>query len=291
MIQVETNIQPENKLTGDLGKFKSWLEKVKKAGPPISTTIKGLDNVIGGFRGVTVIGGAPGCGKTGITIQVAQQYAKEGGPVVFLSYEQGPGGFFSRIFQRETGRETKDLIAIIQGEEGEKIAAQLESEISQMTNLLLFGLPDEGEEENQIKEIKEAIVAMQEATGKTALLVVDSLHYVPLGAASAGLDGKRAIDAALKIFTKIEQETGAAVLLISHQTKEEAKKGSDGQMAFSGSATITYACDIAILMNETEPTEKGHAVIVSIPKNRLGRKAKGKHAVTVNYNKMFQKFS
>jgi KaiC/GvpD/RAD55 family RecA-like ATPase len=289
MINVDTtNILPEAQAGK---KFPAWLEKMQKAGPPISTTVKGLDNVLGGFRGVTIIGGAPSCGKTGFVIQVAQQYAKEGGPVIFLSYEQGPGGFFSRLFQRETGREIKDMIDILQGENGEEIAAKLKEEINQMKTLRLFGLPAKGEEEQQIKAVKDAIKTMQEATKKTALLVVDSLHYVPLGKDSAGLDGKRAIDAALEMFTGIEQATGAAVLMISHQTKVEAKKGSAGLMDFSGSATISFACDIAMIISETEPLKDSPAVLISIPKNRFGRKAEGKKAVTVKYNKSFQKFS
>ena len=273
MINVDTtNILPEAQAGK---KFPAWLEKMQKAGPPISTTVKGLDNVLGGFRGVTIIGGAPSCGKTGFVIQVAQQYAKEGGPVIFLSYEQGPGGFFSRLFQRETGREIKDMIDILQGENGEEIAAKLKEEINQMKTLRLFGLPAKGEEEQQIKAVKDAIKTMQEATKKTALLVVDSLHYVPLGKDSAGLDGKRAIDAALKIFTKIEQATGAAVVLISHQTKTEVSSGNSGLMAFSGSATISYASDIAIQLQRKKTDKKEIDVLepglnISVPKNRFG---------------------
>jgi len=71
MIQIDSNIQPENRAGA---KFPAWLQEMQTARPAISTTIPQLDNILGGLYKVTIIGGGPGTGKTALAIQISQQY-------------------------------------------------------------------------------------------------------------------------------------------------------------------------------------------------------------------------
>lgn len=275
--------------------FPDWLEDMQRARPLISTTIKGLDNILGGLHGLAILGGGPGSGKTGLAVQIAQEYGKQGGPVIFLSYEQGPSGFFSRIMQRELGVSPKDQFATLQGSDSAAAVQSLKEAVKDLTNVLVYGLPSEGKGEDW-QGITKTVKALQDDTGKACLVVVDSLHYVPLGDTGAALDGKRAIDKALSYLTELQQATGAAILAIAHQTKGEINAKDSGLMAFSGSATITYAADVALqITRATDDDEKpilagdGVLVKISVPKNRLG--AMATEGIEAAYNLQNQTFS
>lgn len=267
MIDIENPLPEGQRAPALLGGF---LEEMRAKIDPISTTIRNVDSVTGGLAGLVVIGGGPGSGKTALAIQAAQNYAKEGGPVIYLAYEQGPAGFFHRIFQRISSKPTHKHREIIQSEERQTYVAELEKEINLMPYLQLEGLPAGGKGLDP-EELKKNIAALQEVAGKRALVVVDSLHYTPLGLDSDRLDGKRYIDKSLRIFSELQQATKATVVCIAHQTKAEARDKDTGLMSFSGSGTIAYASDIAIqLVRNDNPADGSGWLDITIPKNRFG---------------------
>jgi len=295
LVQIEPEIPQAETAQAMLG---GWLADLEKSGPMISTTLAALNQDIGGLAGLVVMGGGPGTGKTAFAVQIALEHTKGGGPCVYLGFEEGPGGFFSKLMQRETGIPRKDQAQAIQGKLGAALADEydnpkpdgiqdkLKEAIEARQNLILRGLPKpQGDLEEaapaglDLPELASLVQNLQRDTKKPCLVVVDSLHYTPLGAQGAGLDGKRAIDAALHLFTALQQRTGACVLMIAHQTKAEAKAKDGGLMAFSGSATIAYAVDMAIqLQRSTDqngedeiPDEKGRVGLeIRVPKNRMG---------------------
>lgn len=257
-----------------------WVEEMQKDLQPISTTIKGLDDVLGGLWGMSVIGGGPATGKTALCVQIAEHYAIQGGPVIYLAFEQGPSGFFSRLYQRFTGVSTKDQREHIRKDKGTVKAFR--DHIANMPNLRVLGLPKGGDPMHW-NELQLAASTMQEATKKKALIVVDSLHYTPLGPENDNLDGKRAINKALQIFTGMHQDTGATIAMIAHQTKAEVKGKEKDLMSYSGSATIGYAVDIAIQLTVDEQKNRE----ISIPKNRGGSPLT--RGLDIDYDLNFQK--
>lgn len=274
MIDIENPIQEGRRATDLLSKF---IEEMQRPLDPISTSVKSIDKYIGGFAGLVIIGGGPGTGKTALAIQAAIHYAKKGGPVVYLAYEQGPEGFFHRLLQRLSTKSTIEHRELIQGSQGESYISKLQKEVEAMPYLHLKGLPPEEEGMNPDKLLQE-IESLQEITGKRALVVVDSLHYTPLEGADM-LDGKRYIDKALRSFSKIQQATKAAVVCIAHQTKAEVKDKDSGLMSFSGSGTIAYAADVAIQLKRN--MEEG-GLDFFIPKNRFGQTSTD--PATISYN-------
>lgn len=250
-----------------------FLQEMTTPVQKISSSIQSVDNITGGISGFTVIGGGPGTGKTAFCVQVAYNYTITNGPCLFLSYEQGSRGFFHRLVQRKTGRETHTHPEYFQHKiDGLENAESFQKEMEALQNLYVMDLPNDEEGINSAAII-DIIDHLQNQTGKRVLLVVDSLHYTPL-ADSDHLDGKRLIDKALKVFTRIQQKTGAAVVCIAHQTKSEVKEKEGGLMNFSGSAMISYACDVAIQLQRAEPgtdqTGRGN-LLCRIVKNRFGR--------------------
>ena len=266
MIDIENPLPEGQRAPALLGGF---LEEMRTKLDPISTTVKGVDSATGGLAGLVVIGGGPGTGKTALAIQAAQNYAKESGPVIYLAYEQGPAGFFHRILQRVSGKPTHKHRQLVQSEAGEGDVLQLEKEINLMPYLHLEGLPA-GNEGLDPEELKKNIGTLQEVAGKRALVVVDSLHYTPLGEGSDRLDGKRYIDKSLRIFSELQQATKATVVCIAHQTKAEVKDKDSGLMSFSGSGTIAYAADIAIQLVRNDNPDGSGGLDITIPKNRFG---------------------
>lgn len=272
LVSIEA-LRPEEKAQQHLAE---WLAYMKKARPAISTTIPELDEILGGLFGLVVMGGGPGTGKTALAIQIAETYATQGGPVVYLSYEQGKWGFFARVMQRALGIAPKDQAKGLQGAEGEAYAQQLQARLGQMPNLLLAELPktkDNRRPEIDPKEIAQRVVGLQATTGKTCLVVVDSLHYTPLGEAAAGMDGKRAIDTALHIFTQLQQFTKCTVLAIAHQTKGEVNARDNGLMSFSGSGTIAYAADITLQLTRAWGKDENGQKLPTPPEGPLGEQA------------------
>jgi predicted ATP-dependent serine protease len=258
----------------------AWIEEMKKDIYPISTTIPAIDNKIGGILGLCVVGGGPGTGKTAFAVQVAENYALQGGPVFYLSFEMGRAGFIGRIFQRVTGLGAKDHRQEIK--RNQDAINELQSKFDKMVNLRILELPGINKEFN-FEELKEACKVAYEATGLQPLIVVDSLHYTPLPVEYNSLDGKRKIDKSLEIFTDIHQGSGANILMIAHQTKGEIKAGDSSEISFAGSVTIGYAVDIAILLERDDNGEKN--LIVKIVKNRWGQKVPGGESVEYNLQK------
>jgi replicative DNA helicase len=264
-----------------LNLFPAWLEKMRTAGAAVDTTIPALNRAIGGLAGLVIMGGPPGCGKTALAVQIAIGHAKQGGGVIYCGYEEGPAGFFSKLMQRETGISRKDqATALREGwnrDSGADVARAVEGEIQALGNRLqIFGLPPAGEGIDR-EAIQEGAQVFRHTTGLPALVVVDSLHYTPLPGGAA--TDKGAIDAALRTWSEIQQATGATVLMIGHQTKAEARGADSGLMAFSGSATIAYAVDMAIQLQRKKdetgkdeiPDAGGRVTLeISVPKNRMG---------------------
>lgn len=309
LVQIEPLIPDPEKAQALLG---GWLADLEKSGPMIDTTLAALNQGIGGLGGLVVMGGPPGCGKTALAVQIALGHTKGGGPCVYLGFEEGPRGFFSKLMQRETGISRKDQAQAIQGKLGAALADEygsptpdsikgaMDAAIEARQNLILRGLPKREKDPQaapaglDMQELIGLVNDLQSDTGKPCLVVVDSLHYTPLGAQGAGLDGKRAVDMALHMFTELQQETGACVLMIGHQTKAEAKAKDGSLMAFSGSGTIAYAVDMAIqLQRATDesgqdhiPDEKGNVGLeIRVPKNRLGAAFSAPIITTFNLHK------
>lgn len=261
--------------------FPAWLEKMRKAGPAVDTTITALNRVIGGLSGLVIMGGPPGCGKTALAVQIAISHAKQGGGVIYCGFEEGPAGFFSKLMQRETGISRKDQATALKEGWNKGSAADVsravEGEIKALADRLhIYGLPPAGQGIDR-KAIQEGAEVFAATTGLPALVVVDSLHYTPLP--GGAMTDKGAIDAALRAWSEIQQATGATVLLIGHQTKAEARGADNGLMAFSGSATIAYAVDMAIQLQRKKdetgkdeiPDAGGRVTLeISVPKNRTG---------------------
>jgi replicative DNA helicase len=279
MGQITVEINEQNQLKNLIP---AWIETT--AAREYVPTGTGIDAITGGLAGLTILGGGPGTGKTALAVQIAENYALQGGAVVYLSYEMGVSGFVTRVFQRLTGISAKDQQRELnRNPESRETLARFAEKVPY---LLVEGLPGAGVAINEGNTLTDQLKRLTAATGKTVLLVVDSLHYVPLGAGGA-MDGKRAIDLALSRITHIQQETGAAVVAISHQTKTEAAAGESGVMSFSGSAMIAYAADICLIIRKPD-TEKGEAYTrIEVTKNRFGHT----DGVDTDYNRETQIFS
>lgn len=240
------NIKPA---THYLDTFYSELGDGTKTLLGFRTGIDNLDNHILGLRGLIVLAGQPGAGKTSFALQLAFGACKHLTPVIFYSLEQTRKQILSIILSQESDISYRDIMlkgkALIDDnigdftlKEREVLKVAKESIEKKLDNFYIRSY-EENQPDISLGILSKEIKGIQLRHEKKALIVIDQIQDLEVNSN----DYKDQIDKEGKIIrelTKIVSETGACIISISHLNKEAFNKPSSNMSGVKGSVDLVY---------------------------------------------------
>jgi replicative DNA helicase len=226
--------------------------------------ISKLDALVGGLvpREMTVLGGRPGQGKTGLTVQLIARHCSAGVPVHAFEIEMSSGGLLRRLWAIVAGvpfhkvrcpeRQTDDDFSLLLGARRE--VARWPLTIHEASSLDAAQLV--------------SLARMGARRRKTKIVIVDYLQKMRFSG-KAEHRYLAVTDAAMQL-TRLAKDENLAVLLLSSVSE---KSGSNRNAAptlqdFRASGDIAYEAHTALLIHretndETEKPEQDGVIIVA----------------------------
>ena len=246
---------------------------------PTPTGFKFLDRALDGglYEGLYVIGAIPGLGKTALTMQMAEQMAEKGKPVLIFALEMSAQELATRSISRRSYELSKEYAAtqrdIQTGAAGD--------DVQQLENLIWAKAEAQKVAENiaifegnpTAQEIVKLSEEYKEETGKKPIILIDYLQIIT-NAGNPGATQRQVTDDAVTAFKQLSRELQTTVILISSLSR--ASYDSDGTMsAFKESGCIEYTADFLATLeyqDQKHPVVNGvKKVKLSVLKNRAGR--------------------
>lgn len=260
-------------------------------GEGLKTYFDEFDKELEGLRGIVIVGGEPGSGKTALVLQIGFDTAIDGRPVVIYSFEMPKAQLVTRLFQRagrisfkKMQKKLGDLMPddLEQLEKAKQTIGSVADRIT-IRETKDFFVKNAGavgavfDFEEQIRQID----LLTQQYGKPPLIIIDSLHEIPVDL-KYSRELKQKIDHIMLNLRNMCDQTGATFLLISHQSRSGQR--DQGLNSFLGSASIEYTVDMALTIaipTDENSMESDRELIVA--KNRYGPKPKALFAFDGKY--------
>ena len=268
-----------------------------------------LDRVMGGgvrTRNLTLVGGAPGAGKTITTLQWARNLARNGHRVVFACYEHDEATLLGRLIRLELGDlPTKDRL----GEGGRAARSTLNKLDAGDINLgeAIEEAPILVEPESQLRSYAERLWLVRASGAETTLeelgalvdeetdvLFVDYVQKVPL-AGGNGAERER-ITIVAQGLKELAMSTNTAVVAVAAANVEGLEATRLRLRHLRGSSAIAYEADVVVMLNDkfdivsrsqmthdlTNAESFKNQLVFSLEKNR-----DGDDMIDMEFNKQF----
>lgn len=256
-----------------------------------------LDRVIGGglrSRNLTLIGGAPGIGKTVTTLQWARNLAVDGASVVFVCYEHDEATLMSRLLHLELGELPPEERAGEAGRHARKLLAQV-AEGAMTLSEAVIKAPALDEPYRQIQKYADRLWLVRASGANTTLdelaklvssdtdaLFVDYLQKVPLTKDTP--DERERIVQVSQGLKDLAMRENIAVVAVSAADKEGLEAPRLRMHHLRGSSAVSYEADVIIILNEkygvvsrqqlthdlSAAESHKHRLVFTVEKNREG---------------------
>ena len=272
-ISPEDGAEPKPKLSS-LPELLDQLEEedraayeARTAGRPLGagTGLAGLDHLIGGYlqRGIHVVHGSPGAGKTALALQIAGDC---GCPAVLVSCEMRP----VELLRRHTARKTATLLgALKNGEMPPSDSLALARRAAEEAPHLFLA-----DATRAYADTDFLLSAAARARGSAPdvphfLLLIDSLHTWASGSPAA-LDEYARLAVHLTALREISQHLACAIVVVSERNRQSMEKG--GISAGAGHRGIEYGAETVIDLDTAgTPDANGEQkMLLKVAKNRHG---------------------
>ena len=227
----------------------------------VPTGFRHLDEILnGGLRpALYTIGAISSLGKTSLCIQIADNIAKQGKPVLFVSLEMARDELVAKCLSRITYQRSKAAIGTFNNasttvrvmntdkyntysrEAVETINAAIIDLEARGTNLLILeGVGDIG-----VKEIKQRVQEIKAYRGEAPIVFIDYLQILaPEEAFNRGTD-KQAVDKAVLELKRLSRDEDTPVVCISSFSRENYTEPVSLK-SFKESGAIEYTSDVLL---------------------------------------------
>ena len=240
------------------------------AEPGVSTGLDVLDKALGGGvrPGMLVnIGARPSVGKTALMLQIAQNVASQGQPVLLFSMEMRGEDLADRAVA-SLGRVSMGRLATGRFDDGDWARV-----VDAMESAKRMPLHIDDRPALSLPAIRSAAMRLRQQAGGLALVAVDYLQL----AASTGTFNTRhhAVEQISRGMKALAKELGCAVLLLSQLTRD-SEKGEPELSHLKESGAIEEDADVVLLLHATgrPAPEGGDLLLVKVAKNRQGRRGR-----------------
>jgi replicative DNA helicase len=213
------------------------LDEAKRLGVPVG--LDALDDEIGGIPGVGVVSilGAPGSGKSSLTLNVVTALAKSGRQVCVFSYEMGPTALAVNILAAEA----KDNVSLYL-RRGERPALDQWKHLRAVQQRLAQ-LPIRFVRERMTAERMYQRAMVESAQG-VSVFVIDYIQGVP---GRAGQEGVARVEEACRTAQAMAIDNNAIVILVSQITQAAAREDRQpGPSDCVGGGAIDQVSDMTI---------------------------------------------
>ncbi len=268
---------------GVLADARERYEARKDTGKPvmgIRTGIAKLDEITGGMEeGLYLLAAGPSFGKTTLATQVSQAAARQGVPVVYATFENGPANLVTKMVCAGAGTNSRDLRrGYADPDRLARAAAELEPVLRRIALV-------EGTARLTVAEVRARALQMMNRFGTDRCLVV--VDYLQLWAkASAELRGmvsaRERTEALAAELRGLATRLKSPVLAIVSQNRDKGDYGTNGKSAptldsLKESGDLEYAADVVMFVHRAQDRtamEPARAVDLTVAKNRNGELGK-----------------
>lgn len=269
IVQLDRNLRPDG-ITDDQMDLNEYIadntpvsfldnylnNKIENGYDPLPTGFSKVDNIIGyGLRkGLITIGASSGLGKTTFCLQIADNLARTGKDVLFITLEMDREELMDKSISRETYRVSPDTalsyIDLVTPETLKQLNSDQIKHLNKAVETYQQYAPHlyfiERELTFSIEDIENAVNRHKRLTGNTPVVFIDYLQI--LNAPEGAMSEKQAIDMNVTRLRNLAKKYRTPVILISSMNR--ASYGDRvSYKSFSGSAGIEYSSDQLIGLN------------------------------------------
>lgn len=230
-----------------------------------------LDALLGGiYPGQMIgIGATPGCGKTSLMIQAADELAQQGQVVIFVSAELPQHKLVTKSLVRfSNGSISLSDVplasddAIIAGHLNKAAHAYRETVAP---NLCITG-------SCTVADLGRLVAECISQRNLTPIIFIDYLQLLATSGPDPFIDERLAIASYVKQLRDLSNTYMTPVFLISTITRSAYTRKKPDLSAFGGSAVIEYSLDAALFLSadDEHASARGVPVTLSALKNRYG---------------------
>lgn len=293
------------------GIYKDELEKFRN-GSNARTGFPDLDQKLGGgiYSGLYIIGATPGLGKTTFCLQIADQIAETGKPVLFFSLEQSRLELVTKSISRTARkmypgnqRDLKTSLQIrLQYADNETMLQAMEKyKRTTAPNMHII----QGDFETTIDTIRATAARYISRNNVQPIIIIDYLQIVRPSKTSKAREQRAIVDEVLTELKRLSRDLDLPIIVISTLNRTNYSK-TMGLESFKESGGVEYTADVAIGMqyeiiseldgkNENSDRERINAekdkterkILLVCLKNRYGR---GHFKTRYKYYPMFDYF-
>ena len=244
--------------------------------PRLSTGFASIDDALDGglYTGLYIIGAISSLGKTTLTLQIADNLAKQGRDVLFFSLEQSKYDLMSKSISRETYaycvrnnidfQAAKSNLSIMDGRRWSNFTNQEKMVVNDAWNIYrdyaehIFIYESVGN--TSVDEIRDRIKAHISFTGNTHPIVcIDYLQIIKACKGDERATDKQVVDHNVTALKQLSRDFDIPVIAVSSLNRQNyAEKIS--MTAFKESGAIEYGSDVLIGLQLTGAGEPGFNV-------------------------------
>ena len=230
-----------------------------------------LDSLLGGiYPGQMVgIGAIPGCGKTSLMIQAADELAQQGQVIIFVSAELPQHKLVTKSLVRFSSGSIC-LTDVPHASDDAIVAEHLNRAICVYRETVAPNLCITGS--CTVADLGRLVAECISQRNLTPIIFIDYLQLLATSGPDPFIDERLAIAAYVKQLRDLANTYMTPIFLISTINRGSYSKKKPDLSAFGGSAVIEYSLDAALFLSadDEHASARGVPVTLSALKNRYG---------------------